>query len=113
MSIWLYGQRLPYGPAPKFLEVKFDWRVNFCNEITNIEEKVLDRINLIKILSYNAQWRLPEKIRYKILIRSTIEYSSFKMICLNKDMKTLESILHNALTIILKIRLIDEVRCAE
>ena len=49
------------------------------NQINHIKAKVVERQNLLKILSYDQHWKLNSEIlvkMYKCLVRSIIEYSS-------------------------------------
>ena len=63
-------------------------------------------MKLMKILSYDPTWRLPEKTLvkiYKSLIRSILDYSSFIINSIsNSYRKTLEAIQNNTLRIIFK-----------
>ena len=87
--------------------------MNFCNQVDHIIEKTSDRINLLKSLSFNKTWSLPNHILvqlYKSLLRSVIEYSSFMIVSLNKNLlRKLEVLQNNALRIIFKVKLIDKV----
>ena len=76
LDVYLYDQQLPYDHSPKFLGVKFDRNLTFKTEIEYLTEKTTDRLNLLKALSFNKEWALPEKVLiqiFKSLMRSVIE----------------------------------------
>jgi hypothetical protein len=70
-------------------------------------------MNLLKILSYDKNWRLNTQLlikMYKILIRSVLDYACVSLAGLTSDLRrSFEIIQNNALRIILKISLSDEV----
>ena len=76
-----------------------------------------DRINLLKILSYDKTWRLDEKIlvkMFKSLILSVLDYASIiASACNNEIKKSLETIQNNSLRIIFKKGLLDKIPTAE
>ena len=53
LNINLYNAKIPKENEPKCLGIKFDRRLNFGSQIKNIKEKTSDRVNIIKILSYD------------------------------------------------------------
>ena len=115
MNIKLYGQNIPSEKNPKFLGVLFDSKLNFEPHFKSIKKKVGDRLNLLKILSFDKTWRLNEKLlvtMFKSLILSVLDYAS--VVTGNmKSCSILETIQNNALRIIFKKRLIDKVPAQE
>ena len=113
LNIKLNGVQLPYEKSPKFLGVKFDRLLNFSHQIEHIDTKITERLNLLKALTHNKTWSLPESILvqlYKSLLRSVIDYSSFIIAGLNKDLRDkLEVFQNEALRTIFKIKKIDKV----
>ena len=57
----LYGTQIQYEEHPKFLGIIFDRRLNFKSHSESMEEKINDRLNVLKILSFDESWRLNEK----------------------------------------------------
>ena len=80
--------------------------MNFKNQINHIKAKVVERQNLLKILSYDQHWKLNSEIlvkMYKCLVRSIIEYSSIFITSISKSfIKKLESIQNESLRIIFR-----------
>ena len=88
LNVKIYNVRIPYDPHPKFLGIIFDARLSFSKSNEYIKEKVRDRINILKILSYDKHWSLPETFLinlYKVLVRSIFDYSSLVTIAGNKS----------------------------
>ena len=115
MELNLYGLQIPYELNTKFLGIIFDTRLSFEPHFQNVKKKVGDRINLLKILSYDKTWRLGEKTlikMYKSLVRSVLDYAS---VCTGamKDCNTLETLQNNALRVIFKKTLLDKIPCDE
>ena len=115
LSVSLYGHQIPYEKTPKFLGIIFDSKLSFEAHFQHIKKKVGDRINLLKILSYDRTWRLDEKLLvkiYKSLVCSVLDYAS---VCTGamKDCKVLEILQNNALRVIFKKTLLDKVSCEE
>ena len=54
----LYGTQIPNKKSLKFLGISFDSRLTFQNHIQDIRDKLIDRQNLLKILSFDSTWRL-------------------------------------------------------
>ena len=117
MDLRLYGECIPTEKNPKFLGVVFDARLNFQANIQSIRKKVGDRINLLKILSYDKTWRLNQVTlvkMYKCLVRSVLDYASITSGALNKKSRDdLETLQNNSLRVILKKRLLDKVSAVE
>ena len=112
MSIKLYGEIIKSEINPKFLGIVFDNRLNFIANIVSVKKKVCDRLNLLKILSYDKNWRLNEIIlvkMFKCLVLSVIDYAAVTMGALNNHSKN-EILQNNALRIIFKKSLLDKTR---
>ena len=84
----IFGEKIKPDEAPKFL--------NFKNQISQIKSKVSDRVNLLKMLSFDKKMRLNEEILikiYKCLVRSIIDYSCIFINSLSrKNLQELEII---------------------
>jgi hypothetical protein len=113
LNLSLYNQPIPSEDAPKFLGIVFDKRLSFINHLDSIKKKTNDRLNLLKVLSYDANWRLNEKLllsMYKVLVRSIIDYASVTSIAMTNDVRDqLEVLQNNALRIIFKIKRTDHI----
>jgi hypothetical protein len=113
MTLRLYGDEIPEDLNPKFLGIVFDRRLNFSNHLNSLDAKIRDRMNLLKILAYDKNWRLNRHLLvkiYKVLIRSVLDYACVSLAGLTSDLrKSFEIIQNNALRIILNIKLSDEV----
>ena len=114
MNIKLYGEIIKSETNPKFLGIVFDNRLNFIANILAVKKKVCDRLNLLKILSYDKNWRLNDIIlvkMFKCLVLSVIDYAAVTMGALNNHSKNeLEILQNNALRIIFKKSLLDKTR---
>lgn len=117
MNIKLYDQPITSENNPKFLGIVFDVRLNFAAHLQAVKKKVGDRVNLLKILSYDKTWRLPEKVlvkMYKSLVLSVLDYASITTgACSEKTLDDYETIQNNCLRIILKKKLTDKIPCQE
>ena len=104
MNSKLNNTLIPEDSEPKFLGIKFDRRLNFGAQVENIKKKASDRLNILKVLKYNKQWKLDESLLikiYKSLIRSVLDYSSFLIGSISPSyLKSIESIQNQALRII-------------
>ena len=113
MNLRLYGEKIPYDAKPKFLGVVFDPRMNFKNHFELIKNKKNDRLNILKILFFDKNWRLDQNTLiqiFKSLIRSVIDYASVTLSGLSQSSRNgLEVIQNNALRTIIKKRLSDRV----
>ena len=72
LDVKLYNERIPVEKKPKFLGIIFDRRLTFDKHFELIDLKLIDRLNILKILSYDQNWRLDTTtlIRiYKSLVR--------------------------------------------
>ena len=58
LDLKLYNQKIPKEKEGKFLGLVVDLRLNFGAQIKHISNKVTDRINLMKVLSFDRSWRL-------------------------------------------------------
>ena len=67
LNIKLYGEKIPYETNPKFLGIVFDVKLNFEEHFKVVKKKVLDRINVLKVLSYDKTWGLGENFFNKHL----------------------------------------------
>ena len=91
----------------------FDARLSFDAHLISLKEKIRDRINILKILSWDKNWRL--KIHfllnvYKVLVRSLLDYSSIiSAACPNDVTKAQEIMQNDALRVIFKKSLLDQV----
>ena len=103
----LYGVQIQYGPSPKFIGIVFDSRLSFGKHLEHLDEKILDRINILKILSYDKNWHLSTTIlvrTYKVLLRSVLDYACVTTVaCLEKVLNDFETIQNNVLRNIFKI----------
>ena len=103
----LHGVQIPYDPSPKFLGIVFDDRLSFDKHLEHLDNKILDRINILKILSYDKNWHLSTTIlvrTYKVLLRSVLDYACVTTVaCLEKVLNDFETIQNNVLRIIFKI----------
>ena len=113
LDIKLYNQRIPYDSSPKFLGKTFDKRLNFEKHNEKIAEKVKDRINILKVLSYDKHWGLNSKFLiniYKILVLSVMDYSSVITSASSKKvLMDLEVLQNDALRVIFKKTLMDKI----
>lgn len=82
----------------------FDRRLTFSSHFDQVDKKLTDRLNILKILSYDQNWRLNTitLIRiFKSLVRSVIDYACVTSIACNKDIvKHYETLQNDALRII-------------
>ncbi len=53
VEVSLYGAKIPYDKKPKFLGIVFDARMNFEAHGELLKEKIKDRMNILKVLSYD------------------------------------------------------------
>ena len=106
MLLKIYGENIESDEIPNFLVIKFDKFLNFKNQISEIKSKVSDRVNQLKILSYDKKMRLKEEIIikiYKCLVGS-IDYSCIFINSLwRENLQELEIIQNNRLRIVFKI----------
>ena len=113
LNIKLYGESIVEEKNPKFLGIIFDCRLNFVAHCEGVKKKIGDRLNLLKILSYDKTWRLPEHTltnMYKSLVLSVIDYASITSGCLTEKTKhDYEVMQNNALRIIQKKSLLDKI----
>ena len=113
MNLKLYQVAIPEDQSPKFLGIVFDRRLNFSGHLNSLDAKIRDRMNLLKILAYDKNWKLNRDLLikiYKTLIRSVLDYACVSLAALTVDLrKSFEIIQNNALIIILNIKLSDEV----
>ena len=117
LDIRIYNEPIPFDVKPKFLGIVFDARLSFKEHNALIKEKVRDRINILKILSFDKHWALPEKFLvniYKVLVRSVMDYSSIVTTAANKKViRDLEVLQNEALRVIFKVSLMDHVTTEE
>ena len=117
LDVKIYGVRIPYESNPKFLGIVFDARMSFEAHIELIKSKVKDRINVLKVLSYDKHWSLPEKFLiniYKVLVRSVMDYSSVVAMAGNKAcLKDMEILQNAALRVIFKVSPLDHIPTEE
>jgi hypothetical protein len=114
LKVSLYGIPIPSEKNPKFLGLVLDRRLNFDGHYQAINKKIIERINILKILSFDPNWRLspPILVRiYKSLIRSVMDYASVISIACNKEVvKALEIIQNDSLRVIFKKTIMDHVQ---
>ena len=113
LDIKIYGIRIPYEPHPKFLGIVFDARLSFVEHGELVKSKIKDRINVLKVLSYDKHWALPENFLiniYKVLVRSVMDYSSVVTLAGNKSiLKDMEILQNSAMRVIFKVSLLDHI----
>ena len=113
LNIYIYGQRVVCDENPKFLGITFDTRMTFEAHYKKIKEKVNDRINILKVLSYDRSWSLKTNFLlsiYKVLIRSVMDYANVvTAACNEKVIKELEVLQNDALRVIYKKSLLDQI----
>jgi hypothetical protein len=114
LALTLYGEPIPRESNPKFLGIVFDSRLKFDVHVEKLKIKVNERLNLLKILSYDKNWNLDTNLLikfYKVLIRSLIDYACVASAVLTKEVSDeLEKMQNNALRIIFKKKLTDQVK---
>ena len=90
-----------------------DARFSFDAHLLSLKEKIRDRINILRILTWDKNWRL--KIHfllnfYKVLVRSLLDYSSIISAAYTNDVtKALEVMQNDALRVIFKKSLLDQI----
>jgi hypothetical protein len=113
LQITIYGQKIGYDINPKFLGITFDPRLGFENHFDKIKAKVKERINVLKVLSYDKSWSLNTKFLlniYKVLIRSVMDYANVTTAaCNDKIVKELEVLQNDALRVIFKKSILEHV----
>ena len=113
-NLKLYGILIPYDVSPKFLGIVFDPRLSFEAHFKYLEEKLEDRLRILKILSYDPNWKLNTHLLiniYKTLVRSTIDYASIISGAKNQKLiDKLETKQNTAIRIIFKKSLLDHVK---
>ena len=113
LNVRLYNVNIPIEKFPKFLGILFDRRLSFREHCLNVDNKIFDRMNILKILSFDKNWRLDEKtlIRmYKSIVRSVIDYACVTSQAFNCDSKKDYEIIQNdALRIIFRKTIMDKV----
>ena len=114
LDVKLYNERIPVEKNPKFLGIIFDRRLTFDKHFELIELKLIDRLNILKILSYDKNWRLDTTtlIRiYKSLVRSVLDYACVTSVACNKNIvRNFETLQNDALRIIYKKTVLDHVK---
>ena len=99
LNIKIYGQKIAFEHNPKFLGITFDTGLKFDKHLKKVKEKVNDRINILKVLSY-VNYLL---IVYKVLVRSVMDYANVVMVACNiKVVRDLGVLQNDALRVILK-----------
>ena len=113
LDLVIYGESVPYENNPKFLGITFDRNMTFKKHFENLEKKIQDRLNILKILSYDKNWRLEESLlikMYKVLVRSVLDYASVIYAACNKKVnEDFEIIQNNCLRIIFKKKMTDQI----
>ena len=112
-NLLIHNERINYDQNPKFLGIKFDKYMNGSAQVNEIKNKVKNRLNLLKILSFKKHWYLNEKTLiniYKSLVRSIIDYSAYLSSFIPNSMTNqLERIQNSALRTIFKANLSDRI----
>jgi len=108
LDIKLYGEKIPVDKEPKLLGMKFDRRLNFGAQASALKTKAAERLNILKILSYDRNRRLDYgtliKI-YKSLVLSILDYTAFMFGTISSSyMNTLEAVQNNALRILFRLQ---------
>ena len=67
IDLIINGTKIPKDDEPKFLGIKFDRRLNFGAQINNIKSKILDRTNIMKIVSLDPLWKITDPFSPRIL----------------------------------------------
>jgi exonuclease III len=113
LNIRIYDQRISCEANPKFLGITFDTRLSFVAHFEKIKEKVNDRLNILKVLSYDKGWSLKTNFLlsiYKVLIRSVMDYANVvTAACSEAVINDLEVLQNNALRVIYKKSLLDHI----
>lgn len=113
LDLNIYGQKIPYDPSPKFLGIIFDPRLKFDKHLELMKEKVKDRTNVLKVLSYDKHWALGTNFLvniYKVLVRSVMDYSNtITGACSKNFIDASEVLQNNALRVIFKVSVMDHV----
>ena len=101
------GQFIPQSKETLFLGTILDHNLNFNSHIEHIKEKCIDRLNIIKILSYKS-WKLSKKTLvniYRALIGSLLDYSFFILTSIsNKASKDLQATQNKAMRSIFNLK---------
>lgn len=83
------------------------------NHFGKVKAKVKERINVLKVLSYDKSWSLNIKFLlsiYKVLIRSVMDYANvITAACNDKIVKELEVLQNDALRVIFKKSILEHV----
>jgi hypothetical protein len=112
LSLKLYNKDIPEVENPKFLGIVFDRKLKFTAHVDNLDEKIRDRMNILKILSYDKNFSLDKTTLvniYKSLIRSVMDYACVTLAALSVDLRRdFEVIQNNAIRIIFNLKLSDE-----
>ena len=113
LNIHIYGQRIACDANPKFLGTTFDTRLSFDAHFVKVKEKVNDRMNILKVLSYDKGWSLKTNFLlniHKVLIRTAMDYANIDTAaCNEKVIKDLEVLQNDALRVIYKKSLLDHI----
>ena len=114
VDVRLYNEKIPVDKNPKFLGIVFDRRLTFDKHFELVDRKLIDRLSILKILSYDKNWRLDINtlVRvYKSLVRSVLDYACVTSVACNKDVTRHYEVLQNdALRIIFKKTVFDHVK---
>ena len=114
VDVRLYNEGIPLEKNPKFLGIVFDRRLTFDKHFELVDLKLFDRLNILKILSYDKNWRLDNNtlVRvYKSLVRSVLDYACVTSVACNKDViKKYEVLQNDALRIIFKKTVFDHIK---
>ena len=114
LNLKLYDIQIPAESNPKFLGVYFDRKLTFSFHFDMIQKKLSDRLNILKILSYDKNWALKPGILvqvYKSLVRSVLDYASVTSIACNVNvLNDYEVVQNDALRIIFKKSVMDHVK---
>ena len=117
LNISLYSQRIKYEQNPKFLGIVFDPRLNFEKHLENVKTKVNDRINVLRVLSFDRNWSLNSKFLvniYKVLVRSVMDYANvISSACDKKVIRAFEVLQNDALRVIFKKSKLEHVSIEE
>jgi hypothetical protein len=113
LELKLYNESIPFERNPKFLGIVFDHRLTFDCHMNSVIKKVNDRLNVLKILSYDKSGCINEHMLVRIymsLVRSVLDYCCITSTACSKEVTDkCEVIQNSALRIIFKVSLYDHI----
>ena len=107
LNLRLFGKEIPYNPKPVFLGITFDERLCFNEHYSNLRERALKRLNIIKIFSH-CSWHFSKKTLinvYRALIGSLFDYSFFTISCVScTNLKSIQTVQNRAIRCIFRLK---------